>query len=220
MRQSAPTLFVVDDEEKVCRSVAALADSLDIPCRVFHSAEEFLDSYDDAETGSLLVDLRLRGMSGLELLETLSARRVCLPAILFSAFADVPITVRAMQHGAITVIEKPYRHNALSDAILAAMKIADQTREEQRELKVLRERVASLVSQEREVMDRVVKGMPSKVIAMELDMGMRTVARLRASVFEKMGCRGAVELAETLSRLARLEETGAQGKKASLGGRQ
>lgn len=207
MCQSAPPLFVVDDEAKVCRSVAALAHSLGIPCQTFRSAEEFLDTYDAVQPGCLLVDLRLAGMSGLELLETLSERQIHLPVILFSAFADVPITVRAMQHGAITVIEKPYRDNALSDAILAAMRIVDETREKQRQLTVLRECVDRLGSQERAVMERIVKGMPNKVIAMELDIGMRTVARLRAAVFQKMGCQGAVELTEMLARLARLEET-------------
>jgi two-component system, LuxR family, response regulator FixJ len=207
MCRSAPTLFVVDDDEKVCMSVVALAHSLNIPCRVFPSAEEFLDSFDATEPGCLLVDLRLEGMSGLRLLETLAAKQVLLPAILFSAFADVPVTVHAMQHGALTVIEKPYRADALSDAILAAMRTVDETREEQRQLKELRERVDSLGCQQRAVMERIVKGMPNKVIATELDIGMRTVGRLRAAVFQKMECQGAVELTEMLSRLARLEET-------------
>jgi two-component system, LuxR family, response regulator FixJ len=115
------TLFVVDDDPKSRKAVAALASSMKIQCELFASAEEFLDGYDASLTGCALIDFRLDGMDGLQLLDRLRAMRSLLAVVLISAYADVPMTVRAMQSGAVAVIEKPYRNEDLADAVCAAL---------------------------------------------------------------------------------------------------
>ncbi len=121
MKASQGTLFVVDDDAKARKAVAALASSLKIPCELFASAEEFLEWYDASLTGCVLIDFRLGGMDGLQLQECLRAMGSALGVVLISAYADVPMTVRAMRGGAVTVIEKPYQNDALADAIRKAM---------------------------------------------------------------------------------------------------
>jgi FixJ family two-component response regulator len=115
------TLFVVDDDAKARKAVAALAASMKIPCELFASAEEFLDHHARSLTGCVLIDFRLGGMNGLQLQECLRAMGSALGVVLISAYADVPMAVRAMSNGAVTVIEKPYKDDALADAIRKAM---------------------------------------------------------------------------------------------------
>jgi FixJ family two-component response regulator len=117
MNTSHDTLFVVDDDPKSCKAVAALAASMKIQCEPFASAEEFLDHYNPSLTGCVLVDFRLSGMDGLELQDRLRAMGSALSVVLISDFADVPMAVRAMKNVAVAVIEKPSRNDALADAV-------------------------------------------------------------------------------------------------------
>jgi FixJ family two-component response regulator len=121
MKTSQGTLFVVDDDPKSRKGVAALASSMKIPCELFASAEAFLNRYDPSLTGCALVDFRLGGMDGLQLQECLRAMGSKLAVVLISAYADVPMTVRAMRSGAVTVIEKPYQNDDLADAVRKAL---------------------------------------------------------------------------------------------------
>jgi signal transduction histidine kinase len=121
MKTSQDTLFVIDDDPKSCRAVAALASSLKIKCETFASAEEFLDRYDPSLTGCALIDFRLRGMDGLRLQELLRAMGSLLSVVVVSGNADVSMTVRAMKNGALAVIEKPYRSDDLVDTVLEAL---------------------------------------------------------------------------------------------------
>ncbi len=121
MKTSQGTLFVVDDDPKARKAVAALASSMKIKCDLFASAEAFLDHYDSSLTGCALVDYRLGGMNGLQLQECLRAMGSKLSVVLISAYADVPMAVRAMANGAVTVIEKPYKNDDLADAIHKAL---------------------------------------------------------------------------------------------------
>jgi two-component system, LuxR family, response regulator FixJ len=121
MKASQSTLFVVDDDPKSCKAVAALAASMKIPCKAFTSAEEFLERYEPSLTGCALVDFRLGGMDGLQLQDRLRALSSLLCVVLISAYADVPLAVRAMQSGAVAVIEKPYASNDLADAVRKAL---------------------------------------------------------------------------------------------------
>ncbi len=116
-----PVLFVVDDDPEARAGVAALATSMGIPCRTFASAEDFLGAYTHKWTGCALVDLRLGGMSGLELQARLAEDGSTLPVILISAHVDFVAAARAMNHGAVTVLEKPYQADDLADAIREAM---------------------------------------------------------------------------------------------------
>ena len=121
MKASPHTLFVVDDDPKSRKAVAALAFSMKIPCKTFASAEEFLDRYDPSWTGCALVDFRLGGMDGLALQERLQALRGALRVVLISAYLDESLAARAMQHGATAIVEKPYKDDDLADALRKAL---------------------------------------------------------------------------------------------------
>ena len=201
-------LFVVDDDQMVRNGAAALARSLGVSCQTFVFAEEFLDHYDPSQLGCLLVDLRLGGMSGIELQAKLIERRITIPVILFTAFADVTIAVRAMQQGAMTVIEKPYSGKELSDAILAALESSRQAAKRRARFNDLRKRIDDLTAREHDVMQRVVAGEANKVIAHNLDLSMRTVARLRGAIFDKLGCDSAVGATRIVTTLDMFEHNG------------
>jgi two-component system, LuxR family, response regulator FixJ len=129
MKTFQGTLFVVDDDPKSRKAMAALASSMKIKCEPFASAEEFLDRYDPSLTGCALVDFRLGGMDGLQLQDRLRAMSSTLPVVLISAYADEPMAVRAMKSGAVAVIEKPYRNDDLADAVRKAMDRSTRARQ-------------------------------------------------------------------------------------------
>jgi len=201
MNETTPTLFVVDDEPGACKGVAALALSMGVPCETFLSAEEFLDAYDPSRPGCLLIDLRLKGISGIELQERLAAAGSTLSVILISAYADVPTAVKGMQKGAITLLEKPYRDDELADAVRAALEANRTLREEKARHAEVQRRLDSLTDRERRLMEAVLVGRPNRLIARDLGVSQRTVDRLRSSVFEKMHADSAVALVRMVTDL-------------------
>jgi two-component system, LuxR family, response regulator FixJ len=188
------TVFVVDDDTASRDSVMALAGSMGIEARAFESAEEFLAAYDGSQPGCLVTDLRMLGMTGVELLETLRERGVELPTIVLSGHADVPITVRAMQLGAVTLLEKPARSMELWDAIRQALERDQRRREQAGQLQEIQARLSTLTEQEQQVLDMIVAGLPNKAIANRLFVSLRTVESRRKSVFEKTKTRTVAEL--------------------------
>ncbi len=207
MAPSDPILFVVDDEPDALESITALASSLDVRYETFSSAEAFLARYDPSLAGCLLVDLVLQGIDGLQLQARLAELGSTLPVILISAFADVPATVRAMRNGALTVLEKPYRANELTDAIRKAFRVNRQKREEASRYGDLRRRVDTLTDRERRVMEMALADKPNRVIAADLGVGRRTVDRLRSAILQKMGVLSLIELARQIGVLQAAEET-------------
>lgn len=188
------TVFVVDDDEQARKSVCALVTSMGGKVRAFSSAEAFLANYTAAGRGCLVTDLRLPGMSGLELQETLAKRGDSLPVIILTGFARTPIAVRAIKSGAITILDKPYHDDELWHAIRQGL-AADASRRAAVDLRRrVQERVASLTSGEREVMDRIIAGKPNKTIARELDLSLRTVESRRHTVLAKMQVSSIAEL--------------------------
>ena len=206
MSDSEPILFVVDDELDARQSIAALASSLGIKCETFASAGDFLERFEVSLAGCLLIDLVLEGITGLELQERLAEMDSTLPVILISAFADVPVTVRAMQNGALTVLEKPYRANELADAIQKAFRVNRHMREASAQSRQLERRIGTLSARERRVMELVLADKPNRVIAADLGAGRRTVDRIRSTMLEKMGVLSLVELAQRVAVLRAAEE--------------
>ena len=189
-----PTVFVVDDDELMRTSVCALARSMGIRSESFCSAEDFLDQYSDGRSGCLVTDIRMLGMSGLELQERLRERGVQLPVIVMTAYAETRTTVRALRGGALTLLEKPFQENELWDAIreaLAKDATGRVTHERRREV---RRRVERLTPSQRKVMDLIVAGKSNKWIANELDIGTRTVESRRREVFDRMKAESVAEL--------------------------
>lgn len=189
-----PTVFVVDDDQEACKSVCLLVKSMGLSAESFASAEQFLERYEKGRAGCLVTDVRMVGMSGIELIEELNRRQILLPVIVMTAFARTPITIRAIKAGAVTLLEKPYRDEELWDAIRKGLTedAAKRTLQERRE--AIRTRIISLTPAERRVMDMVIQGKLNKAIAKELDVSVRTVENRRSEVFLKMKVESLAEL--------------------------
>lgn len=191
-----PTVFIVDDDAAARRSVAALVNSVGLRAETFDCGEQFLASYKPEQSGCLVTDLRMLTMSGLELQEELIRRQISLPVIVITAFAETPMTVRAIQNGAVTLLEKPPRDHELIDAVRGAVAQDELNRAAIGERQVRRERLEQLTSQEREVMELMVAGKLNKVIAKELQVSTRTVESRRRSIFSKTHTASVAELVQ------------------------
>jgi len=189
-----PTVFIVDDDTAVRDALKFLMRSVGRPVETFGSATEFLDAYRDDRPGCLVLDIRLPGMSGLELQEKLIERRAIVPIIFITGHGDVPMAVEAMQAGALDFLQKPFRDQDLLDRINQALEKDAANRQALKELNAIRERLASLTAREREVMNLVVHGKANKVIAGDLKLSQRTVEIHRARVMEKMEARSLADL--------------------------
>jgi len=207
MTQSAPTIFVVDDDASVRRSLARLLKASGYQVEMFSSAEEFLDSRRHQQSSACLVlDLRMPGLTGMDLQARLQALQSPLAIVFITGHGDIPTSVRAMKGGAIDFLPKPF---APDRAILAVARAIERTRHTQKafaELTVLRERFAMLTVREREVMAQIVTGKLNKQVAEDLGTVEKTIKVHRARVFEKMGVQSLAELvplAEKLGLLAR-----------------
>jgi FixJ family two-component response regulator len=182
-----PVIFVVDDDPAARVSLAALIKSRGMSVESFASAEEFLAAYRPGRRGCLLVDVRMTGMSGLDLLERLAELHAHLPVIVITGFADVPMAVRAMRAGATSFLEKPCTEQEIWDAIQAGLDTEAKANRLWQKREEIAARFESLSSGEREVLDRILAGSTNKVIAKDLNLGMRTVELRRANIMEKMG---------------------------------
>lgn len=181
-----PTVFVVDDDEQARKSICALVKSMGLRAESFASAEAFLARYAAGRPGCLVTDLRMPGMSGLDLQEQLIQRGILLPVIVVTAYARTPSTVRAIQAGAVTVLDRPYAEDTLCDAISAALVKDTAAQAEQDRLQAIRSRLERLTPAERTVLDMIVRGRSNKAIAKELDISLRTVANRRREILAKM----------------------------------
>jgi RNA polymerase sigma factor (sigma-70 family) len=189
MNDQEPTVFVVDDDPGVSDSIRLLLRSVGLPSEAFSSATDFLEAYDLERAGCLVLDVRMPGMSGLDLQARLQEVGSTLPIIFVTAHGDVPMAVDAVKAGALDFVQKPFRDQELLDKIQKALEADAQARAERRDLAVIRNRLDSLTPREREVMDLVVAGEPNKNIARALAISQRTVEIHRARVMEKMQVR-------------------------------
>jgi len=192
-----PTVFVVDDEPAARKSLCALVQSFGLQAESFESGEAFLEEFDPNRPGCLVTDVRMRGMSGVELQEALRNQGIALPVIIITAFAETPLTVRAMKNGAVTLLEKPCRDNELWKATRDALALDAMNRDRDAARAEIRARIAALTESERIVLDLIVSGKMNKQIAGELDLSVRTVESRRHHIFAKMK-------AESLADLIRL----------------
>ncbi len=203
-----PTVFVVDDDAAVRTLVARLIHSVGLNARTFESAEDFLDSVDASMPGCVVLDLRMRGASGLELQQQMTAAGYELPIVFVTGHADVGVTVRAMRAGALHVITKPFDDQELLDAVHEALVVDGQRRVTNGELQDLRQRLDALTQREREVMRLVVTGRLNKQIATELGTTEKTVKAHRAQVMRKMRASSLAELVRLADRVGHGETSG------------
>ncbi len=194
MSDSEPTVFVVDDDEPVRDAIGLLLDTVDIPHECYESATAFLDGYQDRRCGALVLDIRMPGMSGLELQDQLLANSDPLPIIFITGHGDIPMAVEAMKKGAMDFIRKPFRDQELLDRIQEALSFDARNREHHADLDAVRSRASSLTPREREVFERVAEGQANKVVAIDLEISERTVEIHRSQVMQKMEARNLADL--------------------------
>ena len=188
------TVFVVDDDDAVRDSLRDLLDSVGLPVETFESARSFLTTYQLGKAGCLVLDIRMPGMSGLELQDRLNERGSRLPIVFITGHGDVPMAVAAMKRGAVDFIQKPFRDQELLDRINLALEHNQQQRDAEEVRHDIVERIANLTPREREVMEMVVQGKANKVIAIDLGLSQRTVEVHRAHVMDKMKTRTLADL--------------------------
>jgi len=194
MNPKPASVFVVDDDDAVRNSLRLLLKSVGLPTVAFASAREFLDSWHPAQPGCLVLDVRMPGMSGLELQEELNRRGAIIPVIFISGHGDIPMAVEAIQHGAFDFLQKPFRDQDLIDRVQRALAADHANRQSLAQRDVLRQRYGSLTPREQEVLVLVTKGKANKVMAGDLDISQRTVEIHRARVMEKMGAQSLAQL--------------------------
>jgi len=198
-----PTVFVVDDNPGLRRSLQALLEAAGLPVETYASAQEFLERYDAGRPGCLVLDVRLRGQSGLELQEELRRRQVTLPIIVMTGYGDVPTSVRAFRGGAIDFLEKPVPPKKLVERVREALEIDRQARAVATQHAGVVDSITRLTAREREVMDLLALGNSSKDIAAKLQISVRTVEGHRRVVLRKMGVPSVAHLARAVARLDR-----------------
>ena len=189
-----PTVFIVDDDNEVREAIGLLMDSVGLPNETFDSAWTYLARFEPARPGCLILDVRMRQMSGLELQERLAEEPIHPPVIIITGHGDVPMAVRAVKNGAVDFIEKPFNDQSLLDAVHRAIELDAEQRGHALEVASVQERMQRLTKREREVLDQIVAGKRNKVIAADLGISQSTVEAHRAKVMEKLEVRSLSEL--------------------------
>jgi RNA polymerase sigma factor (sigma-70 family) len=191
---SESTVFVVDDDQAMRHSLKWLIESAGLRVRTFAAAEDFLQTYYPGQAGCLLLDVRMPGMSGLDLQSYLVREEIALPVIIITGHGDVPMAVKAMQAGAMDFIEKPFKDEDLLASIRRGIEADRKQRSERVQQAEIAMRLAELTPREHEVMDMVTGGKSNKEIAAALGVSAKTVEAHRARVMDKMRADSLAEL--------------------------
>ncbi|WP_317622983.1 response regulator transcription factor [Thiohalophilus thiocyanatoxydans] len=199
------TIHVVDDDQAVRESIEWLIESVGLNIRTYASANEFLENYTEDSLGCLILDVRMPGISGLDLQHILTERGIDLSVVFVTGHGDVPMAVRALKNGAVDFIEKPFNDQLLLDTIQSAVQKHSQRLKQRAELENLQTRYDNLTTREQEVMDRVVTGKPNRDVGGELGISVKTVEVHRAKVMEKMRARS---IADLVKMAMMMRETG------------
>ena len=196
-------VHVVDDDPAIRDSLAWLFEARGLPVRVWEAGEAFLAAWTPAMRGCILLDLRMGGLSGLDVLDRLEAQGSILPVIVLTGHGDVPLAVQSLKKGAVDFVEKPFDSGDLVGRVEAALALEARRHAEAVTTRSLEKRLDSLSAREREVMDLMLTGLLNKQIADQMGIAIRTVEVHRAHVLEKFGVRSAVELAGLVADLRR-----------------
>ncbi len=214
MSSANPTVFVVDDDEAIRQSLCLLIEDIGLNVKTFGGAREFLAHYDPSQPGCLVLDVRMSGMSGLELQARLRELNMEIPTVIISGHGDVPMAVEAMKAGAMDFIEKPFRDQVLLDSIQRAVELDRRIRAARRQSEGFQSRVEHLTRRERQVMDLLVIGKSNKTIAYELGISQKTVDFHRTNVLSKTGVASVVELVRWVHEAGCTRENAGITKKA------
>lgn len=197
-REEEPTVFVVDDESSVRSSLQWLLESIRLRVETFESAEAFLAKLQGDRAGCLVLDVRMPGMSGPELMDRLKELHVSMPIIFLSAHGDVPLAVRTMKGGALDFLQKPYNNQQFLERVRQALDLDAKSRTQRRQQCDTATRIDGLSGREREILDLVVEGQSNKVIGRALGISYKTVEAHRARLMRKMGVASFAELMQVV----------------------
>jgi RNA polymerase sigma factor (sigma-70 family) len=201
MKTKAPTVFIVDDDPSHRDSLQFLLESAGMEARCFSSARDFLDGADPDTPGCILLDVKMPGISGLDLQKQLANRSISLPIIFITGHGTVPMSVRAMKAGALDFLQKPFDEQDLFQAIHHAMERDRQARLERENLKVIRDSIDSLSPREHQVFTLLVSGLLNKQVAHKLGITERTIKAHRQRVMEKMQADSLADLVRYAEKL-------------------
>jgi len=193
----SPQVYVVDDDQAVRDALQLLLRSVKIESQVFASGQDFLAALDGEARGCVLLDIRMPGMSGMDVQKEMNQRGAGLAVIFLTGHGDVPMAVQAMQEGAFDFVQKPFRDQDLLDTIRRALEQSESQHEQREQVDEIKTRLALLTPRESEVLEKVVAGKSNKVIASDLGLSTRTVEIHRSRVMEKMQ-------ADSLAHLVRM----------------
>jgi FixJ family two-component response regulator len=196
-----PTVFIVDDDDAVRRFLTGLIQSIDLKVEAYASAKDFLDAYQPGRPGCLLLDVRMPGMSGLELQRELSERSIELQVVILTGHGNVPVAVQAMKAGAVDFIEKPFNNELLLDRIQTAVAQSLRSDSEREKHGETLRRLGTLTPRERQVFDLVISGETNKSIAHRCTISEKTVEIHRANVMRKMRAKSLASLVHMAASL-------------------
>jgi two-component system response regulator FixJ len=188
-------VFIVDDDPGVRDSLRFVMESAHLAARAYASAAEFLEDYDHKQPGCLVLDLKMPGMSGFELVQEFRSQQIQLPIIVVTGHGDVPTAVESMKLGVLDFLQKPVENRVLLAKVRNGLQRDAEQRQQQAETKAIRERMASLTPRQRKLVELLVAGKPSKQIALELGISVKTVANHRAHVMRKTQAANVADLA-------------------------
>lgn len=200
-----PTVFIVDDDPAVRDSLRWLLESMRLKVATFESAEEFIKYYTMHMVGCLVLDVRMPGMSGLQLQQYLTKQKYALPIIFITGHGDIPMAVRAMQAGAMYFLEKPFEDQVLLDYVHEALELDKENQQSRIRLTMIQARISNLTDREREVMDLVIDNHSNKEIAAKLGVSIKTVEFHRSHMMEKMHATSLIELVNMTKEAATTE---------------
>jgi RNA polymerase sigma factor (sigma-70 family) len=194
-------VFVVDDDDSLREALKRLIRSVGLQVEVFASAEEFLRRKQLDVPGCLILDIRLRGISGLNFQRKLAEANIPIPIIFITGHGDIPMSVRAMKAGAVEFLTKPFRDQDLLDAIQVGLERDQARRQREAEIAILRERFEGLTPRERDVLPLVVSGLPNKQVAAQIGTSETTVKVHRSQLMRKMAANSLLELARMAEKI-------------------
>ncbi len=192
--KSSEVVYIVDDDAAARDAVSALIGEMGVAAKTYASAEDFLSDYDGHRPGCLVTDVRMLGMSGVELQEKLASDGITLSVVVLTAYADTRTTIRAIKGGAVTLLEKPCRDQELWDAIRTALLEDGKRSRREGQIAELHRRIQSLAPGERKVMERIVRGDSNKRMAKRLGVSVRTIEVRRHNIFKKLQADSVAEL--------------------------
>lgn len=187
-------VYIIDDAEEVRSAITLLMESVGLKVEAFHSADNFLNNYREDFEGCILLDVRMPGMSGLDLQKKLNEMGNAPPVIIISGHGDIPMAVKAVQAGAVNFVEKPFNEQALLDSVHRAFKMDSMQRGKNMKIGAVKEKIASLTKRENEVLYAITAGKRNKVIAADLNISLSTVEAHRGHVMQKMEAKSLSDL--------------------------